>query len=116
MLWSQQASVRERWPELALLHHIENERSCTPQQGARRKRMGVKPGVPDLELPIARGGYHGLHIELKTETGTPTKDQLWWVEQLNAQGRYATVCHGWESAVRTIEWYLRLPKSERTEP
>lgn len=44
------------------------------------------------------------------------KIQPWWVEQLNAQGRYATVCHGWESAVRTIEWYLRLPKSERTEP
>lgn len=46
MLWSQQASVRERWPELALLHHIENERSCTPQRAPRRKRMGVKPGVP----------------------------------------------------------------------
>ena len=42
MLWAQQASVRRRWPELALLYHVENERLCTPQQAARRKRMGVK--------------------------------------------------------------------------
>ena len=51
MLWSQGEGVRTKWPELKLLHHIENERSCTPQQGARRKRMGVKPGVPDLDRP-----------------------------------------------------------------
>lgn len=110
MLWSQQAPIREQWPELALLHHVENERQCTPQQGARRKRMGVKPGVPDLDLPVARGGYHGLRIELKTETGGTSNDQRWWCEQLNQQGYFATTCHGWKSAVRTIQWYLSLPK------
>lgn len=29
------------------------------------KRQGVKAGVPDICLPVARNGYHGLHIELK---------------------------------------------------
>ena len=82
MLWSRQASIRTRWPELSRLYHVENERQCTPQQAARRKRMGVKPGVPDLCLPVARGRYHGLYIELKTPTGKATPDQEWWVERL----------------------------------
>ena len=29
------------------------------------KRQGVKAGVPDIMLPAARAGYHGLYIELK---------------------------------------------------
>ena len=67
--WSQQANVRKMFPQLALLYHIPNERKCTPQQGARLKRMGVKSGVPDLHLPVARGVYHGLYLEMKTEKG-----------------------------------------------
>lgn len=108
LLWSQQASIRARWPELSRLYHIENERQCTPQQAARRKRMGVKSGVPDLCLPVARGRYHGLYIELKTPKGKATPDQEWWVEKLNGDGYFAEVCHGWESAVRVLEWYLGL--------
>lgn len=106
--WSQQPEIRQRWPELKLLYHIPNERKCTPQQGKLLKLMGVKPGVPDLHLPVARGKYHGLYIEMKTPDGTPTEDQKWWGEQLLAQGYAWEVCHGWESAVRVLEWYLNL--------
>lgn len=110
MLWSQQASVRAQYPELALLYHIENERQCSPQQAARRKRMGVKKGVPDLCLPVARGRYHGLYIELKTPTGRATPEQRWWCEQLAAMGCCARVCYGWENAARVLAWYLELGK------
>ena len=110
MLWSQQASVRAQYPEQALLYHIENERQCSPQQAARRKRMGVKKGVPDLCLPVARGQYHGLYIELKTPTGRSTKEQNWWIDALNDAGYFAEVCHGWESAARVLEWYLGLKR------
>lgn len=106
MLWAQQESIRVRWPESALLYHVENERLCSPQQAARRKRMGVKKGVPDLVLPVARGGYHGLYIELKTPAGKPTKEQLWWADHLHGQGYYVEVCYGWERAVKLLEWYL----------
>ena len=108
MLWSQQAGVRQKWPELAMLYHVENERQCSPQQAARRKRMGVKKGVPDLCLPVPRGQYAGLYIELKTPKGRTTPEQDWWIEHLNAAGCFAEVCHGWESAVRVIEWYMSL--------
>lgn len=108
--WSQQASIRQKWPELKLLFHIPNERKCTPQQGRILKLMGVKRGVPDLMLPVARGRYHGLYIEMKTETGRSTEDQKWWGEELRGQGYMHEVCHGWESATRVLEWYLTLPR------
>jgi len=54
--WSQQPSVRERYPELALLHHIKNETKEGVKQVAVDKAMGVKKGVPDLHVPVARGG------------------------------------------------------------
>lgn len=107
--WTQQASIRRQWPELKLLFHIPNERYCTPQQGKILQRMGVRRGVPDLCLPVPRGKYHGLFIEMKTETGHATGDQEWWGEHLLAQGYFWEVCHGWESAVRVLEWYLSLP-------
>ena len=106
MLWAQQESIRARWPELALLYHVENERQCSPQQAARRKRMGVKKGVPDLVLPVARGPYHGLYIELKRPSGKPTEEQLWWLERLKSQGYVAVVCRGWEKARDVLMWYL----------
>lgn len=108
MKWTQQESIRRKWPELKLLFHIPNERYCTPQQGKNLQRMGVKRGVPDLFLPVPRGRYKGLWLEMKTERGTTTDDQEWWGRQLQGQGYMWEVCHGWESAVRVLEWYLSL--------
>lgn len=106
--WSKQAEVRGRYPELALMHHVANERQCSPAMGKLLKLMGVKPGVPDIDLPVARGKYHGLRIEMKTETGQTTVDQDWWGERLREQGYFVETCHGWESAIRVIEWYMGL--------
>jgi len=107
--WSRQPSIREKWPELSLLYHVKNETRGGASQVAVDKSMGVKKGVPDLCLPAARGDYHGLYIELKTEKGRASDAQNWWIERLLKQGYFAKVCHGWESAVRVLEWYLSLP-------
>lgn len=104
--WSQQASVRKMFPQLALLYHIPNERKCTPQQGARLKRMGVKSGVPDLHLPVARGVYHGLYLEMKTEKGRVSANQTWWLERLRENGCCCVVCRCWEDAAHTLVTYL----------
>jgi len=106
--WSQQPSVRRQWPELALLYHIKNETTEGPKAVMIGRKMGVKKGVPDLCLPVPRGQYHGLYLEMKTETGRASIEQKWWGEQLAGQGYFWEVCHGWESAVRVLEWYLTL--------
>lgn len=107
--WSQQPSIRAKWPELALLHHIPNGGTRDAVEGRHLKQQGVKQGVPDLCLPVPRGQYHGLYIEMKTETGRTSDAQDWWGERLLAQGYFWEVCHGWSSAVRVLEWYLSLP-------
>ena len=106
--WSQQPSIRSKWPELALLYHIKNETTEGKEHVAVDRSMGVKKGVPDLCLPVPRGKYHGLYVELKNETGRTSEAQEWWGEKLLEQGYMWEVCHGWQSAVRVLEWYMNL--------
>lgn len=104
--WSQQAGIRREFPELKLMFHIPNERSCDPREGKRLKLMGVRSGVPDLFLPAARGKYHGLFIELKAGNGKPSDNQKWWFRELNSQGYFSAVCYGWLQAAELIQKYL----------
>lgn len=108
--WSRQPKVRAIWPELKLLYHIKNETKEGPAQVAVDRSMGVKKGVPDLCLPVPRGKYHALYIEMKTEKGRTSQEQEWWIEQLMSAGAFACVCRGWQSAADTLAWYLTLPK------
>ena len=102
--------MESKYPELKLLHAIPNGGKRDVIGAVNLKREGVKPGVPDLFLPVARGEYHGLFIELKTETGKASTEQLIWIDELIEQKYCATVCHGWGSAAKTIEWYMRMKK------
>lgn len=106
--WAAQPSIRSKWPELKLLHHIPNGGKRDAVEGTHLKAQGVKPGVPDLCLPVARGGYHGLYIELKTDRGVISPQQQWWGEELREQGFEWEVCRGWKSAAEVLEWYLSL--------
>lgn len=106
MDWANRESGR--WPELALLYHIPNGGSRNEIEAMRLRRQGVKSGVPDLCLPVARGGRHGLYIELKRKQGGRiSPNQSAWIMALNAQGYAATVCRGFEDARDTICKYLR---------
>ena len=108
--WTQQAEVRQRYPDLKLLYHVPNERKCTPQQGQTLKWMGVKSGVPDLCLPVPRGRWHGLYIEMKApmSSARASENQRWWIDELLAQGYAACVCKGWEMARDTLIRYMEV--------
>ncbi len=96
--------------ELALLFHIPNGGSRNKIEAAHLKKQGVKAGVPDLCLPVARGGYHGLYIELKAGRNKLTEKQEVWIELLREQGYAAAVCYGFEEARKTIKNYLEGEK------
>ena len=70
------------------------------------KREGVLAGVSDIMLPVSRGGYHGLYVELKVKGNTTSPSQKWWIEQVTKQGYLAKVCFGWVEAKKVIEGYL----------
>lgn len=52
--WAAMAAVGH--PELKLLYHVPNEGRRSAITGARMKSEGMKPGVPDICLPVARAG------------------------------------------------------------
>lgn len=105
MQWA--AVMSGRYPELRLMYHIPNGGARSKPEAARFKAMGVKKGVPDICLPVARGIFHGLYIELKRQRGgRESNEQKQWIEALRGQGYAAAVCKGWRQAASTIEIYL----------
>ena len=82
-----------------LFYHVPNGGRRDYLEAAKFKRLGVSAGVPDLCLPLARKGYHGLYIELKRQKGgVVSVEQQEWVDWLNDNGFYARVAKGFEEA------------------
>lgn len=106
-LFSWAALNERKWPELALMHHIPNGGKRSKSEAARFKAMGVKRGVSDVFLPVSKGGYHGLYIELKAKDGRPEKEQKEWIAAVREQGYYAAVCYGGFEAANLVEAYMK---------
>ena len=88
--------------------HIANERKTSPMQGALLKRMGVRAGVSDCFIGIARTKYHGMFLELKDGKNKATVTQLEFQNDMRNQNYYCVVCRGFEEAKAAIEHYLNL--------
>jgi len=96
-----------RYPELKLMHHIPNGGHRNKVVAVKLAAEGVKRGVPDICLPVARNEYHGLYIELKrTKGGSVSAEQKAWIATLKEQGYLAVVCRGCREAISAIEDYL----------
>lgn len=100
-------------PELKLLYHIPNGGKRDITTAKRLKAEGVKAGVPDLCLPVPRGAYHGLYIEMKTGKNKTTENQDCWLSCLREQRYCVAVCYGWEAASNVLTQYLK-EKAKRT--
>lgn len=96
-------------PELSLLVHIPNGGLRSKPEAVRFKRLGVKPGVSDLMLPVARNGYYGLWIEMKRQhDGKLSKPQKEWIEDMRKQGYKAERANGADEAIAILQEYLGL--------
>lgn len=101
------SAMSGKYPCLDLMYHIPNGGKRDARTGYRLKTEGVKAGVPDIFLPVAKQGYYGLYIELKVGKNKPSKLQNMWLDNLKEQGYQTNVCYGWESAAGVIEEYLK---------
>lgn len=96
------------YPELEMLYHIPNEGKRSAVTGAHMRMQGMKSGVPDMHLPVARGQYHSLYVEMKRRNGeTPSRQQAEWLDKLASQGHCVCWCRGWDAAASVIEAYLK---------
>lgn len=101
-----------QYPELRHLFHVPNGGFRHKATAQAMQRQGVKPGVPDLCLPVPRGGYTGWWGEMKRFGGVPSDlsdEQREWLAFLTAEGAYAQWHKGWEAAWDSLLWYLSLP-------
>lgn len=94
------------YPDLVDMYAIPNGGKRGKAEAGRLKAEGVKAGTPDICLPAAYCGYHGLYIEMKKEDGRPSKIQKERIERYNKRGYLATVCYGWLEARQLIINYL----------
>jgi hypothetical protein len=95
-------------PRLLLLFAVPNGGHRDKRTAARLSAEGVKPGVPDVCLPVAVGKYPGLWLELKAGKNKPSDLQEGWILRLRAQGHSVHVVHDdWDKARAIIEAYLK---------
>lgn len=82
-----------KYPCLMWLHHVPNGGKRDSREAQILKQSGVTPGILDLALDVAKGGYHGLRLELKKPGGKcpkPSAEQAEYISFLKEQG-YATI-------------------------
>ena len=98
-----------QWLELHKIRytHVPNEGKHKVQYRAKQKRLGVKPGVPDIlifDRPPLSPENVGVAIELKRQKGgRVTPEQIAWLEDLKARGWAVAVCQGAMEAIRFLQ-------------
>lgn len=105
---------RAQFPAVGLLLiHVPNGGSRKNAfEGWRLKEQGVRAGVSDLFLPVARGGFFGLWIEFKAappNDAAVSDSQEAWVNEMQVQGYAAHICRGVNAALRVLTDYMALP-------
>ncbi len=95
-------------PELSVIYANPNGGLRDMGTAIKLKAEGVKKGIPDLFLPLAKNGYHGLFIEMKIEGGRASKEQKEWIEKLNANGYRAVICVGYKTAIEELKNYAGI--------
>lgn len=103
--WARNYGVLE-FPELEWLYHIPNGGARDKVTAAILKRQGVKRGIWDTNLPVARKGFHGLWIEIKKPGEKLSQDQEEFGEFVVSEGYAAHVVDDWQVAINIVRDYL----------
>lgn len=107
------ADFRWRYKESqALIFAIPNGTHIKSYAGrTKAKKEGLTKGIPDLMIACARGGFHGLFIEMKDRGKTKSsvsKEQKEKIEQLKKLKYQAKWCPGFKAAKYEIDKYMGL--------
>ena len=102
------------YPELKWLYHIPNgggrgsDKAEASKNGAAMKRLGTKKGVLDLHLPVPKGNFACLYIEMKKRDGRGelSPEQIEFINFVSGQHAAVAICDTWRDAWHTIEQYL----------
>lgn len=103
--WARQNE--HKYPKLEKLFAIPNGGLRDARVGQKLKQEGVRPGVPDLCLPVKSRNFNGLYIEMKaTRNGNVSAPQKEWLLRLGEEGYAVAICFGADAAINVLEQYL----------
>ena len=91
---------RKKYPQFTIFH-IPNGELRTPFVGAKLKRMGVLPGVPDLYVIDLK-----LAIEMKSTKGALSQTQEVIRSKFEKSGHKYIVAYGFKDGVEKISRLL----------
>jgi len=80
------------YPGLRLAHHVPNGGLRSKATAGKMKALGVRPGIPDIMIPVSNGRSNGLAIEFKSAKGRLTPDQIVVHAALRAGGWAVEIC------------------------
>lgn len=94
------------WPELDTLYAIPNQAKRGKFGYVRMNSEGLKKGMPDLHLPIARRGWSSLYIEMKPPGGKPRAEQIKKMKLLQEWGNLCYTITNHYDFIEVMTWYL----------
>ena len=97
---------KNKYPGIETMYHIANEGKRSASNGSRLKREGLKCGVSDICVPVAKSGYNNLYIELKSGKNKATREQLNFIDLINKYGGKALVVYEADNAIEVIKAYF----------
>ena len=114
--WARNPAVLKMYPELALMSCSLNGVKLSKAQAGKAKAAGMLKGEHDIRLPVARGGFIGLSIEMKWGKNKPTEEQLEYGRRLRAEKWFVCYCWSWTEAKIHIMAYLASGKTNLGQP
>ncbi|MBO7234094.1 MAG: VRR-NUC domain-containing protein [Paludibacteraceae bacterium] len=97
---------RYQYPK-AVIYAIPNGGARNVIVASKLKAEGVLSGVPDLHVPVARGGYHSLYIELKNgKKGRLSENQKAMIATLEGLGHKCIVGRTFDELKEEVDKYM----------
>jgi len=87
-------------------YSIPNGARVQKRTAGRLKAEGLKEGVSDTFTSYPSGNFHGLYIEMKSRTGSPSRQQSDWIQDSLALGYMAACCRGADEAMQVWRSYV----------
>ena len=94
--------LRLQYPRV-LWFHVPNGGNRNAREGARFKRMGVRPGVADIII-IHNGKTHFIELKIKPNKQAPSQKEF--ETNVKNQGLRYEICYTFDEAKTAIDSYL----------
>ena len=105
-------TMQQQIPELEMLYAVPNGGHRHKKVAQKLKAEGVRAGVWDISLDVARGEFHGFRGEMKWGRNLLTKPQKLWRERYERQGYKTAVAWSWMEMAEKILDYLGYAEVE----